>query len=113
MKKKGVKKKIPPSGWARRAFRVNSFVGNRDGKVRTEERTHAALLAFIHFRAFGREIPPGVHLFRLLKNLGRTKLDADSATLAISIFYKKLWHNFLSKANGAQINADFQDKGKK
>jgi hypothetical protein len=86
-----------------------SFLGNNDGEVRAKERTHAALLAFVHFRAFGREISPGVHLFRPLKNLGRTKLDADSTTLAISIFYEQRWHNFLSKTNGTQINADFQD----
>jgi hypothetical protein len=97
---------------AQRAFRENLLIGNHDGEVRAKERTHAALLAFVHFRAFGREIPAGVHLFRLFENLGRTKLDADSATLAVSVLDEQLWHNFLSH-NRAQINADFQDQKNK
>jgi hypothetical protein len=78
----------------KRACRRMGLVGHNDGKVRAKKRAHATLLALLHLPALGREITPGVHLFGLLQHLGRAELDADPATLAISLFYVKFRHNW-------------------
>jgi hypothetical protein len=77
----------------KRAWHPNLFVGYDDGEIRAEKRAQAALLALLHFLAFRGEIALGVHLLGLFKNLGRAEFDADSATLAILLFYVQRGHN--------------------
>jgi hypothetical protein len=77
----------------KRAWHQDLFVGYDDGEIRAEQRAHTAVLALLHFLAFRGKIALGVHLLGLLKNLGRAELDADSATLAVSLFYVERGHN--------------------
>jgi hypothetical protein len=77
-----------------------SVLGNDDGKVRAEEGAHPALLALFHIVAFRGKISAGIHLFRLLQDLGRTKFDADATPLTILVFNMQLDHTGSRLHNG-------------